>query len=302
MPFPDESTDPSRQFAAYLSRLEARIAKLEAANIVPVLDADPADDDPTNMWMLNDGRLRARTADGVVVEFRPVSQQAYVPTLSADPTIASGIKLWFLTTGALRGRLANDVVVAVTGTQGQSSGNTTAPPPTTTVPKPAPVVVKQYQKIYTADDTACYCPAHGVESALYYGAFSGSAHPERRLMFGFPDATIRADLSGATIRSVSLRVKNLHSWPNSGVDIYWGAHNVATLGATFSQGFKPFWHSHWPKVGGDTWRAMGSAGLWIGNAFRDNRIKGLTVDQPSTSNSFYGQLHPGLDLAITYTK
>lgn len=300
--YPDQTTDASRQFAAYLQRLEARIQKLEAANIIPVLDDDPQAWDPTNMWMLNDGRLRARTADGTIVEWRAVDNGPYVPTLSADPAASTNIKLWFLPTGALRGRLANNVVVAVTGTQGQASGATTPPPTTTTIPKPPVQTVQQYRKLYTADDTACYCPSHGVESALYYGAFSGSAHPERRVMFGFNDAAIRADLLGATIRSVQLRVKNLHSWPNSGVDIYWGAHNIAALGSSFSQAFKPFWHAHWPKVGGDTWRNMGSAGLWIGQAFRDNRIKGLTIDQPNTSNSFYGQVHPGLDLMITYTK
>lgn len=301
MTFPDETTDATRQHAAWLQRLEQRVAKLEAGFIIPVLDADPEDEDPTNLWLLNDGRMRGRTADGVIVEYRPHTMP-FVPTVSADPSIASNIKLWFMQNGQLRGRLANDVVVNVSASAGAGSGNSPAPPPTSGTPKPPVTVIKQYRSYYAADDSACYCTTHGVESSLYYGRFSGSAHGERRVMFGFNDAAIRADLLGATIRSVQLRVKNLHAWPNSGVDIYWGAHNVGALGASWSQSYAPYWHSHWPKVGGDTWRSMGAAGLWTGNAFRDNRIKGLTIDQPSTSNSFYGQVHPGLDLAITYTK
>lgn len=38
---------------------------------VPIMDADPADDDPTNLWLLEDGRLRARTADGTIHEYTP---------------------------------------------------------------------------------------------------------------------------------------------------------------------------------------------------------------------------------------
>lgn len=346
MTYPDQTADSVARLAAIIARQGQRITALERRGLVlPVLDADPASGDPTNLWMLNDGRLRARDAEGRIREYRPHDQQ-FIPTLATDPATSAGIKLWFKPDGQLRGyladntlvkyqkmriiptvsavpaastdiniwvntagnlgiRMANDTITTFTsdaaGSSGAStnpnSGDTSPPPPTTNDPKPVLPKSHQHRGTWTANESRCYCPVHGIESQLYYGRWSAT-HGERRVMFGFDDADMRAKLGGATIRSVQMRVKNLHSFANSGVDIYWGAHREAVLPATFKRNYGGIFRSHWPKVGGDVWRTMPN---WFGYAFRDDLIRGLTIDQPSTSRGYYGLIHPGLDITILYT-
>ncbi len=47
--------------------MQARLDALERWGFrVPILDDDPSVDDPINLWMFNDGRLRGRDADGTI--------------------------------------------------------------------------------------------------------------------------------------------------------------------------------------------------------------------------------------------
>jgi hypothetical protein len=346
MTYGDQTTDPVARLTAHIKRLEERIGSLERRGLVlPVLDSDPVVGDPTNLWMLNDGRLRARDAENRIREYRPHDQQ-YIPTLATDPSTSSGIKLWFKPDGQLRGyladntlvkyqkmriiptvssvpaastdiniwvntagnlgiRMANDTVTTFTadaagsssGSTNPNSGDTGAGGGTSTDPKPAAPKPHQHQAIFTANAARCYCPVHGIESQLYYGRWSAT-HQERRVMFGFNTSSMQSTLSGATIISVQMRVKNLHSYQNSGVDIYWGAHDEPSLPASFKSKYSNVFKAHWPKVGGDIWRTMPD---WLGYAFRDGTISGLTIDEPSTSRGYYGQIHPGLDLSIIYS-
>lgn len=248
--------------SAQLAEKLAGIATAAKANRstgfrIPELDADPAADDPTNVWVLADGRFRIRTLDGIVHEFKDVAST------------------------------------------GGTTGGTTS-----TKPKPADPVPKKYRKSYAATWGRAFCPQHGAESggSLNYGNYSGSsAHGFRRIMLGFDDAAIRADLAGATIRSVELSVRNDHAFLNSGVDIVWGAHNRATVPGSYSAVRRGVYRGHWPKVGyGPTWRTVPD---WYGAALRDNAIKGLTVDQPSSSDAYYGALDwSSARLRVTYTK
>jgi len=288
---------------ARLDRFESRIAALERRGLViPVLDEDPADEDPTNLWLLNDGRLRARDAEGRIREWVPtVDARPLLPTFAADPAVATGWRFWLRgSDAALRARLANDTVVTFTPSAGGSAadgGTGSTGNRVSTDPKPAHSQQRVHREVYSATDAKCYCPVHGVEGPLYYGRYS-STHGERRVMFDLPDATIRSDLDGAVVRKAELRVRNLHSYQNSGVDIHFGGHKSGSLPGSFSQSYNNVWSGHWPKVGGDTWREIPK---WFGQALRDDKIRGLTIDQPSTSVSYYGLVHAGLDLRITYT-
>lgn len=301
---PEQTTSAVDKFMAMISALGKRIQALERRGTrIPILDDDPDPGDYTNIWMLNDGRLRARNADGDVFEYIPtVDQRPPLPTFASDPAVSTGWRMWTVGgTGALRVRLANDTIKTYSADAaggGSDGGTPVNKPPTTAVPKPPVIRRYTHVSVWSADDANCYCPEHGVESALYYGRWS-AVHGERRLMFGFDATAIRAALTTAgVILKVELKVTNVHSYANSGINIYWGAHNVDTLGASFSQRYKPFWNSRWPKVGGGTWRA---APVWIGTAFRDGLIRGLTVDQPSGAVTYYGQLSVPLQLRITYT-
>lgn len=300
----DQTASNVAKFMAMIRAIGNRITTLERRGArIPILDDDPDPGDYTNLWMLNDGRLRGRNADGTVFEYLPSTlQRPALPTFASDPAISTGWRMWTVGgTGALRVRLANDTIKTYSADAaggGTDGGTPAAGPPATTVPKPA--VVRRYTHVssWSADDAKCYCPVHGVESDLYYGRWSAT-HGERRVMFGFDATSIRNNLTAqAKILKVELRVTNLHAFSNSGITIRWGGHNVDVLTGGWSQSYAGVWAGHWPKVGGFTWRAIP---LWYGYAFRDGLIRGLTVDQPSPSVSYYGQLRNDLDLRITFT-
>lgn len=55
---------PEDEFSGLIKKMQAQIDDLRNAPFrIPVLPADPATTDPTNMWMLPDGRIRARHRD-----------------------------------------------------------------------------------------------------------------------------------------------------------------------------------------------------------------------------------------------
>ena len=216
---------------------------------------------------------------------------SFLPVLDADPASPQPGQVWMLNDGRLRGVNADGDLIEWTNA-------TTPGGSTSTNLKPAASRPHQHQSTYSATDAACYCPVHGKESQLFYGQID-STHGERRVMFAFDSATIRSDLNGATVRKVEMKVRNLHSHGNGGVDIHWGGHRADDpLAATYSAAYRDVWSDRWPRVGGDDWREMPQ---WFGRAFRDDLIRGLTIDQPSSSLGFYGLIHSALDLRVTYT-
>lgn len=67
---PDQTRDPVARLATELRWMKHRLKQLERGSlVVPVLDEDPDADDPTNLWLLNDGRLRGRDAEGRIREW-----------------------------------------------------------------------------------------------------------------------------------------------------------------------------------------------------------------------------------------
>lgn len=74
MTLPFRYNTPEERFAAEIAALQAAIRDLQQRPFrIPILDADPSPDYPGNAWMLNDGRLHIRNADGVIKEFTPVT-------------------------------------------------------------------------------------------------------------------------------------------------------------------------------------------------------------------------------------
>lgn len=292
---------------------------------VPVLDDDPAATDPTNVWLFGDGQLNSRTPDGTIYRYppwvAPAPNRPPVPTFTTNPSVATGWKLWFHSgTGELRGRLANNNIVVYvpftpdSSTDGGEPPTPPAPPPTSTVPKPPNPTPQKFTREYGTTWQRMFCSKHGLESGAevgYFGDLGSGFHGERKLMFGFDDAQIRSDTSGATIRKVELRARTTHAWSHGGVDIHFGAHNKSAAPSSYSAVRRNVWDDHWPKAGwgggDDRWRTLrtsaGDLSTWLGRQFRDNNIKGLTVHQPSRGKTYYGRLDPdSIRLRITYTK
>jgi hypothetical protein len=243
---PDQTRDPVARLAAELNRLRQRVKAMEDGGLkVPILDEDPSADDPTNLWLFNDGRLRGRDASGNIRE--------WVPTAPGSST----------------------------------SGT----------PKPPTLTPHLHATTYAATDAAAFCPEHGVELELNFG-FLSPAHNERLVMVIFDDATIRADLAGATIHGIEISARTLDSYLVDGVEIAWGGHNESALPGAYSQQYEDVWRDTWPRIGGEEYREMPR---WFGRALRDDDIRGLVINQPSTAQSYAGRLDPAVSLRITYS-
>jgi hypothetical protein len=275
---------------------------------IPELDADPDVDDPTNMWMLSDGRIRTRTSDGLIHEYLSVEdQRPAVPTFAADPASSTGWKLWSLTSGAVRLRLANGTIETIfAGTSSTSGGTPTSGGPTSGTPRPPNPAPRRYVKHYKATWSEIYCQVHGTgeeSGTLHYGRWS-STHGERRVMIGFNDSLIRSETAGGSIKAVRFRMLNTDAWAFAGISIHIGAHNNSSSPGSFAAVRRDAYVAHWPEhgwggSGSGHWRAVSN---WFGNSFRDNKIKGVTIDQP-TGVTNYGEADARTaEFEITYVK
>src|SRR4051794_15641619 len=113
MTFRDETTDPEARLTAWLRRLEERISALERRGlVVPIVDVDPPNPRPGELWMLEDGRPRAYNASAQLKEWPDVSAaRPALPTFAADPATSTGWRMWLRgSDGQLRVRQANDSV------------------------------------------------------------------------------------------------------------------------------------------------------------------------------------------------
>lgn len=289
----------SDRLAATLAAIATQAKTRRATGfVVPVVDDDPAADDPTNLWLFGDGQLNTRTPDGAVHRYPPAPSK--VPTFASDPTFSSGHRIWLNgTTGKLCLYLANGTVerwtpdASSTSTAGGDTGGTT------TVPKPADPKPTKHTETYGSTWEKAYCSKHGKESDLYFGYFPG-AHGERRDMFGFDWSTIQSDLAGATITKVEIQAKTSHT-SFSGATIHWGTHTQGSEPGSYSANRTNVYVGDWPESGwgggSDRWRQASKS---IGEWFRDGRCKGLTIDN-ATSTTAYGELAKNtLALRISY--
>ena len=147
---------------------------------------------------------------------------------------------------------------------------------------------QQYVKTYAANESASYQEDgtnRGIASC-YQGRYSAT-NGNQYSMIGFDDATIRSNLSGATINKVELYLNNNHFYSNSGGNAVIGTHNQTTLSGSHSssQITDNLQQTHF-DYGQAKWITIPNS---IGNALRDNTAKGIALGPgPSTSQSYYG--------------
>lgn len=267
---------------------------------VPVVDSDPAANFPTNLWGFDDGRIRWRGSDGTIHELWPGFA---VLSLSSAPAASSGID-YYRNSGddSFRVRRPDGSWAIYPSQNPTAGGDSMQGGSNTTKPKQPDTSPTKKRQTWSSTWSRTLCVSHGVEEANrdeHYGHFPGSAHGMRRVMIGFNDSAIRSALAGADIKKVEIHALNVDSWNHSGVDLHWGAHNRSAAPSTFSAVRRNAFIDHWPEAGdGAYWR---TAPDWFGRAFRDNGIKGLTIDQPDGASS-YGQIRGGsVKIRITYT-
>lgn len=126
--------DPAARFIEQIKQLTR--AQGRPPMVFPVLSADPPETDPTNIWLLTDGRLRSRVWNGaayVYREYTPITPTAatpppYVPQGTAETT-QEGVyeATWsqsYVGNGTQRG--GDGTVLLYYGEQGDGTGRNKA--------------------------------------------------------------------------------------------------------------------------------------------------------------------------------
>lgn len=239
---------------------------------IPTLQADPALSDATNIWFMDDGRLRGRLRDDTIVEF------------SATTHIHD-----------TRYMLIPAPVVPVKGT------------PVATVLPPPPKYVPKTRVYASGTDWVQGYNAHGQRTDkpdLYYGYYD-SWNGENKSMVHFPGiaAALAPTSAGCRISEVSLRLINLHTNLNSGAELRLGLHNAAGKPGSFSENQWSPMKVHVNKSGYGAIDQTYKLPTWVGDRMRDGSATGFTFDQHTTDRSYYGFARStGITLRIVYVK
>jgi hypothetical protein len=167
-----------------------------------------------------------------------------------------------------------------------------------------------YTKSYSATWTGSYQSdgdRRNSNGDMYQGYYS-STNGNQKSVIGFNNSQIQSDLSGATINSIKLTMKNKHFYYNSGGSVVVGYHNSTASSAPASypggtESVNTF--TGWAKGATKTVTLSNS----IGNALRDDTAEGIIIGPgDSTNKIYYGYFQGGASsssrpkLTITYTK
>lgn len=180
-------------------------------------------------------------------------------------------------------------------------GGALMPGSTTNTTVPPSVSKQTYTKTYTATgSTTYYSASNAVDNYtmsrtgdVIQGSYNGSASDRRHGIWWFPDMT--ADLSGATIKDVSIYAAAKQTYASAGGTAHFWSHpggnsvvsNV--MNATFTAG-----QSRWLQLPSQFWQQ-----------FKDGGAKGFMAYTTSTSTSEYMRFTGGAGSAqirITYEK
>lgn len=237
-----------------------------------------------------------------------------IPVLQADPSTADPTNLWMTTNGRLRGRYWNGSTWVYIDYPLRS--DITAPPAVAAPPAPVtkPTPIKTYKTTWTATWSQTY-QGDGDKRTddrgnnyIVYGNSGDSFNGTQRALIGFDYADIQSKLASSTIKSVQLKMTNVHAYWNSGVQVYFGMHNVTSEPASWpSSGSLLHRKQVHFKFGKPETKTV-SLGTLFGRELRANNGKGLAVEAPSSSRDYYGYAggvgsgYTPPQLIITYAK
>lgn len=268
MPSFSRSTNPESSFVRRI--MEEVVKRLPQAWVIPVIQNDPPETDPTNLWMRPDGRLRGRYWDGAV---------------------------WVYVDYPMR----SDI---------------TSPPPVPAAPAPPgkPVVAKTNQNTYTALWSQTYQGSGAKrtdpigEGYVVFGESGADAYGNQRALIGFDYAAIGAELADSTIQKVELRMTTTDSYWASGVEVYFGMHNLSGEPLNWPSSSNLLLRRSVNHKFGRAQTRTVSLGVAFGQALRAGTGTGIAIEAPTSERDFYGQAagvgsgYIPPQLIITYSK
>lgn len=188
-----------------------------------------------------------------------------------------------------------------------------APPVTPPAPKPpAPpptYTVKQFVKTYYATWSRTYDGSDATTwddaPECYQGYWSGTRGNTKSLV-GFNWAAIKADLAGATVKSVKATLTNKECYGFGGTTVYVGTHIYASKPATWNSAnvsarIVAATHGYGKQV-------TVELGTQAGIEFKSGYRKGIAIGPPTSTSQYYYSKYWGATqsgkpyLTITYTK
>lgn len=231
------------------------------------------------------------------------SSPLQIPYLNADPTTDYKGNIWMFQDGRVHIRLKDGTIKELV-TSASSGGTSGTPNPAT----PAQPITTF--KTWTAQWSQAYRQSGGftggTQTYLYYGnsgesSFNGTQHS----LIGFDYADIQSTLSGATINKVEIFLDSLHTWAGSGATCFFGLHSNATKPSTYGGVVKDLISSAKLLRGQQEYHGISTE---FGQSLRDGASKGVILQAPNSSNSYYGYVAgvgsglPVPVLRVTYTK
>ncbi len=263
---------PTSGEAAFVKTiLEEVMRRLPRPNAIPVLQTDPPETDPTNLWMRNDGRLRGRYWNGASYTYidyplrSDITAPPSVPAAPAFPGYSAAPTTYKKT------------YVATWSQSYQASG------------------AKRTDDVGETMLTVGLSP-----NEVPYGV--------QRSLIGFDHATIASDLSGSTIYGIQLSLTNTDSWWNSGLYRYFGMHNVSAEPATWPPDSDlPVRRAANGKWGRTQTRSI-SLPMEFARRLRAGTAKGIALEAPTDSRDYWGYAagvgsgYTEPSLVINYTK
>lgn len=237
------------------------------------------------------------------------SKNIKIPILAADPPTTDPTNIWLFPDGRLRMRHLNTAGTAyvtrefVATAPGSSSSATAVATPVTTPTVRIGVYPAIWSQSYKQGGAA---RTDDGTVKLYYGNGDVS-NGQQQSLIGFNYTTIASDLAGSTINEVQLRLYNLGSYYEDGVQVYFGIHNFSAQPATWAGGGIPASFAVNHHFGRNEQRDVPMP-LSFAQTIRDGTGKGVAIEAPNSNKEFYGfaaGFGSGLTLPtliINYTK
>lgn len=233
-----------------------------------------------------------------------------IPVLSADPPLTDPTNIWLFPDGRMRARHLNSAGSWVTRewvptTAGSATTASAAVTPGTAATTKQTEWPATYTQSYRQSGAA---RTDNGAIDLYYGSSGDSFNGLNRSLIGFDHANIASTLSGAEIIAVWIKMTNKHSYNNSGSDVHLGVHNFSSEPATWGGGGIPrsmVQRFHWGK--GEQNKVV-IIPLVFAQAIRDGWGKGVALESPTTSRTYYGYMagigsgYPPPVLIVQYAK
>lgn len=193
------SAKPSKKFIAVSPEAQFVRALQETpvpqrAFVIPNYAADPPEDDPVNLWMRYDGRLRGRFWNGASYTYVDYPMRTDITSPPAVP--------------------AYPARPAQPGAPITYSKSYTA----------------QWTQGYRGDNTKR--PDSVGDVMLPFGN-SGDGNGTQKSLIGFDYATMATDLASSTVKSVQLSMTNIDAYWDSGVTIFFSIHNQTAEPSTW---------------------------------------------------------------------